>query len=98
MKGYNVSGYSKLTFWARGEEGGEVCSFSVGGISGGTYKDTINPAKSTGSVRLSREWQKYTINLERENMSHIIGGFCYVVVKDQNPRGSTVYIDDIYFE
>jgi hypothetical protein len=98
QKGYNLSGYSKLTFWARGEEGGEICYFSVGGINGGQYEDSINPAKSTGSVRLTKEWKKYSINLENENLSHIIGGFCYVVVKDQNPGGSTIYLDDIYYE
>jgi hypothetical protein len=98
MKGYNLSDCNQLTFWARGEEGGEMCSFSMGGINGKKYTDSVNPAKSTGIVKLNKDWEKFSINLENNDLNNIIGGFCCVFIKDQNPNGCTIYLDDIFYE
>ena len=94
--GYDVSGATRLTFWARGEEGGEkIDTFKVGGISGAHPDSSMSQITS---VALTKEWQQYTIPLDGKDLSHLIGGFCWAAAKDANPRGFTFYLDDIQFE
>lgn len=86
-----------LTFWARGNNGGERAEFYMGGITG-RYSDSVRPAVSTGEVTLSIDWQQYTINLTNLDLSHVIGGFRVVVRAPKNPEGCTIYLDDIRYE
>jgi len=94
--GFDLTGLNKLTFWARGEKGGEIIDkFSVGGIKG-TYPDTTEV--SIGPLELTSTWQQYTINLTGKNLSYIVGGFSWVANADSNSDGATFYVDDIRFE
>lgn len=95
--GYDLSGVSRLTFWARGANGGEQAEFKVGGI-GGQYPDSLQPAVSTGVITLTSGWQQYTIDLTGKDLSYVIGGFVWVTNQTQNPNGATIYLDDIRFE
>lgn len=98
--GYDLRRAKKLTFWARGKEGGEVIStFQVGGIFG-AYGDT--GSKSIGPIVLSKQWEFHTIDLynlnksitvTKENracwpfmepLSRISGGFCWATSLDAN--------------
>lgn len=92
--GFNLTGATKLTFWVRGEKGNEVIEFKVGGIAG-NYPDSIQPAVSTGDVKLKKTWTQYTIDLSGKNLNHVIGGFSWVSNKDKCPEGCTFYLDDI---
>ncbi|MDD5756833.1 MAG: hypothetical protein PHR23_06100 [bacterium] len=94
--GYNLTGATKLTFWARGAKGNEkIKKFKVGGISG-TYPDSCSV--DFGPVVLRKKWRKYTINLKNRDLSYINGGFCSVAVAGDNPSGIVFYLDDIKFE
>ncbi len=94
--GYDLSKAKKLTFWARGEKGGErIEVFKVGGVQG-KYSDS--DAAEIGPIVLSKEWKKYTIDLTGRDMSYVIGGFCWVTNADVNPEGCTFYLDDIVYE
>ncbi len=94
--GFDLTGLNKLTFWARGEKGGEIIDkFCVGGTKG-TYPDTTE--MSIGPLELTSTWQQYTINLTGKDLSYIVGGFCWVANADSNPEGLTFYLDDILFE
>ena len=94
--GYDLTGASKLTFWARGANGGEkMAEFKMGGITG-EFPDS--DSASIGPIELSTEWQKYTIDLKDKDMSHMIGGFCWAASKDDNPNGFVIYLDDIIYE
>lgn len=94
--GYDLSGAKKLTFWARGDKGGEVITeFKIGGING---ERSDSSAASVGPVKLTNEWKEYTIDLKDEDLSHVIGGFSFVVSSMENPEGATFYIDDIAYE
>jgi len=95
--GFNLSCATKLTFWARGERGGEKAEFKVGGLKG-NYQDSLQPALSTGPIVLTNEWARYTLDLSGRDLSHIIGGFVWVTNKPSNPDGATIYLDDIRFE
>ncbi|MFH0790692.1 MAG: glycoside hydrolase family 2 TIM barrel-domain containing protein [Candidatus Omnitrophota bacterium] len=90
--GYDLSGARRLTFWARGETGGEEVEFKIGGILG-VYGDSCE-AVSSGRIQLTREWKKYSIDLSGKELSRIIGGFCFVV----NPPAKTFYLDEIRYE
>jgi len=94
--GFDLTGMTKITFWARGAKGGEVIQkFMVGGIKG-TYPDTS--MIEMGPVELTDGWKQYTINLSGKDLSYISGGFGWVTTSDLSPNGATFYIDDIKFE
>ena len=91
--GYDLTGAKELTFYARGEKGGEIIAeFKIGGLQG-VFSDTTSV--SIGPIFLTVEWKKYTINLKGEDLSHIIGGFAFVMSEMENPGGATFYLDDI---
>ncbi|MFH1441864.1 MAG: hypothetical protein ABIH18_07500 [Candidatus Omnitrophota bacterium] len=94
--GFDLTGMTKLTFWARGEKGGEVIQkFVVGGIKG-NYPDSASI--EMGPVELTDTWKEYSINLAGRDLSYISGGFGWVTTADLNPEGATFYIDNIKFE
>jgi len=94
--GFDLTGMTKLTFWARGAKGGEVLQkVVVGGIKG-TYPDST--AVEVGPIELTDAWKQYTVNLAGKDLSYISGGFGWTTTADLNPDGATFYIDDIKFE
>jgi hypothetical protein len=94
--GFDISKATKLTFWARGANGGErIEEFKVGGIMG-EFSDSDTAA--IGPVILNKEWTQYTIDLKGKDMTYIIGGFCWSTNADVNPEGATFYLDEIKFE
>ena len=96
MGGFDLTGYNKLTFWARGENAGEVIQkVKVGGI-GGSYPDSLEV--EMGPIVLTKDWKKYTINLAGQDLSYVSGGFCWVTASRLNVNGATFYFDDIRFE
>lgn len=94
--GLNLSDYSRITFWARGEEGGEKAEFKIGGIAG-DYPDSIQPDASFGVVELEDTWVEYEINLVGLDLSNVIGGFAWISTLRDNPNGCVIYLDDIRF-
>ena len=94
--GFDLTGYNKLTFWARGENGGEVIEkFKVGGIKG-TYPDSLEV--DMGPAILTKDWQEYSVNLAGQDLSYVSGGFCWVTASRLNPNGAVFYLDDVRFE
>ncbi len=94
--GYNLEGATKLTFFARGEKGGEqIEEFIVGGISG-NFPDS--DTTSIGPVILTSQWQKYTIDLTGKDISSISGGFAWSASEQANPDSCVFYLDEIRFE
>jgi hypothetical protein len=109
-KAYDLTGATKLTFWARGKYGGEVINkFQVGGITG-KYRDS--GVISIGPITLSEQWRKYTINLRNmdnsiiisnedkecwpfmEPLSRIIGGFCWATSLMENNNNGITFYLD----
>lgn len=94
--GLDISSATKLTFYARGEEGGEIIrEFKMGGISG-AYPDS--DTASIGPIVLTEKWEQYTIDLQDSDLSYIIGGFSWVVSAMDNPDGMVFYLDDVIYE
>lgn len=94
--GFNLQGATHLTFWARGEKGGEqIKEFLIGGVSG-DYPDTDSVI--IGPVILTKEWRQYTIDLRGNDLSYISGGFAWTTSEDVNPDGAIFYLDEIRYE
>lgn len=94
--GFNLTGAKKLTFWAKGEQGGErIEEFKVGGLTG-DYPDS--DSAGIGPVVLSSEWRQYTIDLRGKDLSYISGGFVWATNVDVNPQSCTFYLDDLKYE
>lgn len=104
--GFDMRGTTRLTFWARGERGGERVEFFALGIgrdhhSGDSIKPypDSSPKVSTGYLTLSTDWQQYSITLKGKDLSYVIGGFGWVTSAfENNNQDITFYIDDIQFD
>lgn len=83
-KVYNFTTMKQLTFWAKGEKGGERAEFYF-----------ADRSLSTGVLVLQDIWQKYSINLTKNDLKSVKWSFAYATNVYQNPVGCTVYIDDI---
>ena len=93
--GYDLRGATKLTFWARGEAGGEKMKFGFGLLGRDkTHWDTGK--KETGEISLTTEWKQFTIELEGLNLGRIKTGFYWTLAGQGKPL--TFYLDRIAFE
>lgn len=96
--GRNLVKAKKITFWVSGKRGGEVVEFKAGGIidSQKRYKDSFEV--SLGRQTLTKQWQKYEIDLRGQDLSNVIGAFAWVATGSTNSGGLTFYLDDIKYE
>ena len=103
-QGMDLTGAESLTFWARGENGGETvefftCGFGYDGESNlrtVEYPDSATK-HSLGWVTLEKEWKEYVIDLSGTDLSSIACGFGYVL-SGRNGEGDNVfYLDDVRF-
>ncbi|MBY0277368.1 hypothetical protein K2Z84_18710 [Candidatus Binatia bacterium] len=101
--GIDLRGAVKLTFWARGERGGEKVDFFVGGVGRGTpgapFPESFarRPARAA-PTELSPEWRPYEIDLRGVDLSYVLGGFAWVASRADNPAGAVFFVDDVAFE
>ncbi len=104
--GLNIMGATRLTFFARGQNGGEKIEFLFGGV--GRNSDTGVPfypypdsaKKKAIKVTLSNLWQQYSIDLTGLDTSYVLGGFAWVANAPDNPNplGTVFFVDDINIE
>lgn len=93
--GRDLSGATKLTFWARGAKGGEIVNFSFGLI--GKEKPYFDTDKNQiEKVRLTDDWQPYTIYVKGQNLTRIKTAFVWTIAATGQPI--TFYLDDIRYE
>ncbi len=102
--GLDLTGATKLTFMAKGEKGGEIVEFFTAGLGyDGAYNYPTAPypdssLKRNVLVKLTKDWEQYTIDLDEANLSSIGCGFGFVV-SGANRQGETLfYLDEIRFE
>jgi hypothetical protein len=93
--GWNLTGAKELSFWARGEKGGEVASFQLG-ILGADKKFSDSANAKLDGVALTAEWKQYRIDLAGKNLSRIKTGFVVTVASKGQPI--TIYMDDIQYD
>lgn len=97
--GFDLSGATELTFWAKGQSGNEVIEFFAFGVG---HPDKpcpdSSPKKSLGWVPLSTDWEQHRLPLAGMDLSYVIGGFGWVA-SSAHSRGPEVvfYLDDIKY-
>jgi len=93
--GWNLTGAKKLSFWARGEKGGETATFKYG-ILGQDKNYADSSSGEINDVKLTVEWKKYTIELDGKDLSRIKTSFVCTV----RGQGAPVvfFLDDIRYE
>ena len=98
--GVDLTGATSVTFWARGEQGGERIEFFVGGVGRNPFNgqstvrfpDSFARVPGVGqTITLSTDWQRYTIDLRGKNLSYVLGGFAWVAKVPNNPKGAIFY-------
>ena len=95
--GYDLTGADSIVFYAKGENGGERVEFFAFGISG-PYGDSESRYPPSGFTVLNSTWKRCSINLAGKDLSYVIGGFAFVVVKSDNGGNDiTFYMDDIQY-
>ena len=93
--GYDLTGARKISFWARGEAGGEVVNFEFGSIAAPKkFHDTGKG--SLPKVTLTPEWKKYEIPVTAPDLTRIKTGFIWTLASPGHPV--TFYLDDIQWE
>lgn len=104
--GIDLVGATALTFWARGDHGGERIDFFMGGVGrnaetgqpmpGFPFPDSTPAVKTT--VTLTPSWQKHRLELAGKDLHYVLGGFGWAASDQLNPAGAVFYLDDIEYE
>lgn len=106
--GTDLSGATRLVFWARGETGHERVTFFMGGagyLNGGVgkpdkknfpYHDST-PADRI-SVQLTKKWKQYSISVRGRNLSYVLNGFGWDTTSRSGAPPVVFYLDDIRYD
>jgi hypothetical protein len=104
--GLDLTGATKLTFYAKGKAGGERVEFFAFGvgrdaISGeplSPYPDS-SPKISLNYITLTTSWTKYTIDVKSADLSYVLGGLGWVTGAGQNNGQDVIfYLDEIRYD
>lgn len=104
--GVNLQGAVALTFWARGQAGGERIEFFMGGVGRNEWGEPVAPYPDSSprvpalgtTFLLTTSWQKFTIDLTGRDLSYVLGGFAWVASASLNPAGAVFFLDDIEYQ
>jgi len=104
--GFDLTGATALTFWARGQQGGEKIEFFMGGVGrdplsgqplpGVPYPDSAGVVKAT--FVLTVDWRQYRLDLAGKDLRYVLGGFGWDASDASNPSGAVFFLDDIQYE
>ncbi len=92
--GYDLTGATKLTFWARGADGGEKVKFGYGLID--RDKPFYDTAKGEIEIALTKDWKQYEISLVGRDLKRIKSGFYWTLGGQGKPL--TFFLDDVRYE
>jgi hypothetical protein len=95
---FSAKSFKKITFWAKGNKGGEQVAFWAGGISkeDKIYRDSFEI--TSGEIIIGKYWKQYELNIEGQNLSSVIGVFCWIINGTSSSGDLTFYLDDIRYE
>lgn len=93
--GFDLSGAKTLTFWARGEQGGEAVTFLLG-VLGKEKKFADSASAKLDAIKLTKEWKEYRIDLSGKDLARIKTAFGFSLAAQG--QGVVFYLDDIKVE
>ena len=91
--GYDLTGAKSLSFWARGDEGGEKVKISMGGPLTGKYPNTSSA--ELGEIVLTTKWKEHRLSLEGKDLRRIKNPLTLVVAGNGFPF--RFYLDDVSY-
>ena len=92
--GFDLTGATKLSFWARGAEGGEKVSIGIGNIGNDKrYHDTFSGKRD---LTLTSEWQQFKIDLTGKNLTRIKSALYFTTSSDGKPQ--TFFLDGVIIQ
>ena len=99
--GVNLTGAKKLTWWARGQEGGEIVkffAFGAGHDRGKTFADSN--AEVNRLVTLEKEWKQNEIDVSQSRLEYVLSGFGWVVsaAESGDRREVNFFVDEIQYD
>lgn len=93
--GFDLSKAKRLTFWIRGEAGGEQVECKLGIIGKDKpYHDT--GAATSSPLTLTIDWQQIAIPLAGRDLTVVKTGFVWTLAGQGKPV--TFYLDDVRYE
>lgn len=101
--GRDLRGASRLTFWARADHPTRAI-FKSGGINRYPWHDPAKPFMdsygplSTGKVKLTREWQRFAIDLRDSDLSSVIGPLVWISELGDGFEERSVFVDDVVID
>lgn len=97
--GMNLVKCSKITFWARGDKGGEIVDFKTGGRPDAKVKYNNSFFIDSNNVELTTEWKKFEFDISEKNLSSVLWGFGWSASQNNvNGENLTFYVDEIRCE
>ena len=104
--GYDLRGATRLTFWARGEKGGEKVMFQCFGLGRQPFTGKAqkphpdsSPKLTTGYLTLSKDWKQYSLNLQGLELQNVLLGFSWQTKSTINRHQDiTFYLDEISYD
>lgn len=93
LSGKNLSDstYTRISFYAKSDNGGEEVKFKSGyNECGSMFTDDL-------IIILTTEWVEYSIDIRNKDLSDIKGAFCWIVDSKANNGVVNFYLDDIKF-
>jgi len=105
LKVFDGTQYSKITFWVKGEKGGETFRIGIADMHWDKLQDSVKSGDVTDylvSGQVSTDWQKVEIPLDTWFVDiKQLASFAVCFESDNYPEGEqagTVFIDDVQFE
>ena len=92
--GFDLSKAKTLSFWAKGDKGGEKVAFGFGGI--GKDQPYFDTAEKSVDVTLTPQWKRYEIDLSGADLSRIKSGFKWALAGQGKPV--VFWLDDVKYE
>ncbi|MEM1097863.1 MAG: glycoside hydrolase family 2 TIM barrel-domain containing protein [Planctomycetota bacterium] len=91
--GHDLTGAKTLSFWARGDRGGERVMFGYGLL--GSDKTHADTGRAEQEFVLTSDWQRYTLPVADQNLARIKTGFYWTLASALPVR---FFLDDITYE
>lgn len=101
VKGYDLSGAKKVTFYAMGDKGDEVVTLKIAGkkkIINGIEEKSKDYAVSTKPTKLEKQWQKLEIDLSNSDLNDVTYPFALQFKDVKKGEPVVVYLKWIMFE
>jgi len=91
--GFDLTGAKSLSFWAKGNKGGEEVKFGFGVI--GQDQPYFDTAKKEVPITLTKDWKEYVISTEGEDLRRIKTGFFFSLAGQGSPV--EFFLDQVTF-